>query len=313
MTRRLFVGLISYLSHKRTAVRIKALIFVTAQRVLFSFHRERSIGKSLWTRNLALRYSDFVFANPFAWDLALQGCRRRVNHRSCWYCWKLMSWTSSGVLELCLAQVFPGSPCSTLHTDYFKCFPLSKPSYPPSSPAPSHAVPSVSTSDPDSCIIDKMEAITWQLLHFPGVQTWKRLPKPVHFFHPSSSIACLPAQTNLLSLLFMPPCSTFLGNILCLISLLPGVSDSTESACNAGEPSSIPGSGRSPGDRNGNPLQYSCLGNPMNRGPWQATVCGFTKNWTWLSDWHFLFLCSQHLPLYQNLFVGVELHSLHSS
>ena len=66
MTRRLFVGLISYLSHKRTAVRIKALIFVTAQRVLFSFHRERSIGKSLWTRNLALRYSDFVFANPFA-------------------------------------------------------------------------------------------------------------------------------------------------------------------------------------------------------------------------------------------------------
>ena len=86
------------------------------------------------------------------------------------------------------------------------------------------------------------------------------------------------------SLLFMPLCSVFLGNILFLISLHPGVSDSKESACDAGEPGSIPGSGRSPGDRNGNPLWYSCLGNPMNRGPWQATVCGFTKNWTQLSD-----------------------------
>lgn len=162
----LFVGWISYLSHK-VAVRIKALIFLTAQRVLFSFHRERSMGESLWTRNLAIRYSDFVFANQFTWDLALQGCRRKINHGSCWYSWKLMSWTSSGVLELCHPQVFPGSPCSpTLHSDYFKCSPLSNPSYPPSSPAPSRAVPSVSTSDPDSCIIDKVEAITWQLLHF---------------------------------------------------------------------------------------------------------------------------------------------------
>ena len=47
-----------------------------------------------------------------------------------------------------------------------------------------------------------------------------------------------------------------------------------ESACNAGEPGSIPGSGRSPGEGNGNPLQYSCLENPMDRGAWRATVCG---------------------------------------
>ena len=40
---------------------------------------------------------------------------------------------------------------------------------------------------------------------------------------------------------------------------------------------SIPGSGRSPGGKNGNPLQYSCLGNPMDRGGWQATVHGVTK------------------------------------
>ena len=46
----------------------------------------------------------------------------------------------------------------------------------------------------------------------------------------------------------------------------PGDSDSEESACNAGYPSSIPGSGRSPGEGNGNPLQYSCLENLMGRG-----------------------------------------------
>ena len=40
---------------------------------------------------------------------------------------------------------------------------------------------------------------------------------------------------------------------------------------------SIPGSGRSPGGRNGNPFQYSCLENPMDRGAWQLTVCGVSK------------------------------------
>ena len=45
-----------------------------------------------------------------------------------------------------------------------------------------------------------------------------------------------------------------------------------ESACNVGNPGSVPRSGRSPGEGNGNPLQYSYLGNPMDRGAWQATV-----------------------------------------
>ena len=49
---------------------------------------------------------------------------------------------------------------------------------------------------------------------------------------------------------------------------LPGGSDSKASACNAGDPSSIPGSGRSPGEGNGNPLQYSCLENSMGGGAW---------------------------------------------
>ena len=51
----------------------------------------------------------------------------------------------------------------------------------------------------------------------------------------------------------------------------PGGSDGKESACNAGDLGSIPGSGRYAGERNGNPFQYSCLENVMDRGAWQAT------------------------------------------
>ena len=60
----------------------------------------------------------------------------------------------------------------------------------------------------------------------------------------------------------------------------PGESDGKESVCNAGDPGSIPGSGRSPGEGHGNPLQYSCLENSM------ATIHEVTKNWTQLSGQH---------------------------
>ena len=53
---------------------------------------------------------------------------------------------------------------------------------------------------------------------------------------------------------------------------------------NTGNVGLIPGSVRSPGEGNGNPLQYSCLGNPMDRGAWQATVLGVAKSQTLLSD-----------------------------
>ena len=56
------------------------------------------------------------------------------------------------------------------------------------------------------------------------------------------------------------------------------------SACSARDLDSIPGSGISPGEGNGNPLQYSCLENSMDRGTWQATVHRVTESWTWLSD-----------------------------
>ena len=65
---------------------------------------------------------------------------------------------------------------------------------------------------------------------------------------------------------------------------LPGGSDGKASACNAGDPGSIPGSGRSPGERNGNPLQHSCLENPMDGG---ATVHGVAKSQTWPSNFTF--------------------------
>ena len=91
------------------------------------------------------------------------------------------------------------------------------------------------------------------------------------------------------------PCITKSSPALCsllyqLLSNLPekldfcGGSDSKESACSAGDLGSIPGSGRSPGEEKGNPLQYSCVGNPMDRGAWRATAHGVTKSWTHLSD-----------------------------
>ena len=61
----------------------------------------------------------------------------------------------------------------------------------------------------------------------------------------------------------------------------PGGSDGKESACRAGDPSSVPGLGRSSREENGSPLRYSCLENPMDRGgAWQATVHEFAKSWT---------------------------------
>ena len=59
--------------------------------------------------------------------------------------------------------------------------------------------------------------------------------------------------------------------------------DGKVSARNAGDLGSIAGSGRSPGEGNGNPLQYSCLENSMDRGAWQARVHGIAKSWTQLN------------------------------
>ena len=61
------------------------------------------------------------------------------------------------------------------------------------------------------------------------------------------------------------------------MAYISGGSEGKESACSAGDPGLIPWSGRCPGEGTGNPLQYSCLENPMGRGAWWATVHGVTK------------------------------------
>ena len=72
------------------------------------------------------------------------------------------------------------------------------------------------------------------------------------------------------------------------------------SACNAGDLGSIPELGRSPGEGNGNPLQYSCLENPIDGGAWWATVHGVAQSWTQLSDFTSLWrnVCSSPLSVF---------------
>ena len=67
------------------------------------------------------------------------------------------------------------------------------------------------------------------------------------------------------------------------LSIFPCSSDDKESVCQPGYLGLIPGLGRPLGERNGHPLRYSCLGNPMDRGAWRATVHGVTKSWTRLT------------------------------
>ena len=81
-----------------------------------------------------------------------------------------------------------------------------------------------------------------------------------------------------------PPC---VYTYKCLLIVgFPGGSAGKESVCDAGNPGSVRRLGRSPGEEKGNPLQYSCLENSMDRGAWQAPVHGVTKSWTQLSDYH---------------------------
>ena len=79
----------------------------------------------------------------------------------------------------------------------------------------------------------------------------------------------------------------------------PGGSDSKESACNEGDMGSIPESGRSPGEGNGNPPQYPWLENPMEGGAWQATAHGVAKSQTGLNGFHFTSGISEPLITYR--------------
>ena len=106
----------------------------------------------------------------------------------------------------------------------------------------------------------------------------------------------------------------------------PGGLDGGESACNAWDSVLVPGLGRSPGEENDYPLQYSRLENSMARGAWWATVYGVTKSWTWLSNFHtqfylmlsisiglFLYSCAVRSLKKKNFHYMILLHfSLHN-
>ena len=91
------------------------------------------------------------------------------------------------------------------------------------------------------------------------------------FWYPGCPCICLGSAPDL------PPMPIWASDF-------PRGSDGKESSCNAGDPGLISGSRRSPGEGNGNSLQYSCLGNPMDRGAWRATVRGVAKSQKQLSD-----------------------------
>ena len=93
------------------------------------------------------------------------------------------------------------------------------------------------------------------------------------------------------------PNTPFICEALVSVPGLPGDSGVKNPPSNAGVAGSIPGSGRSPRGGNGNPLQYACLENPMNRGAWWATVHRVTKSriWLkWLTTWQSSFLIPQN-------------------
>ena len=103
------------------------------------------------------------------------------------------------------------------------------------------------------------------------------------------------SKSHPLFLMPLPPSSSF--NCYFCVFDFPGGSDGKASVYNAGDLGSSPGLGRSPGEGNGNLLQYCCLENPMDRGAWYATVCGVAKSWTRLSDFTSLHPTSVYLIL----------------
>ena len=117
--------------------------------------------------------------------------------------------------------------------------------------------------------------------------TGLRTTRPMH--HDYRAYALKPGSRNCWS-----PCTLCFCTTAGEATGFPGGSDGKVSACNAGDPGSIPGSGRSSGEGNGSPLQYSCLENPMDRGTWWATVHGVAKSRIRLSDFTFTFRRSHH-------------------
>ena len=98
----------------------------------------------------------------------------------------------------------------------------------------------------------------------------------------SSYIMCLFCVRHCIFLYNLQLTAPFKDCILTAVKNLPTNARDTR------DKGSIPDSGRSPGGGHGNPIQFSCLGNSMDRGSWQSTVHGVIKSWTQLNTWHLL-------------------------
>ena len=129
----------------------------------------------------------------------------------------------------------------------------------------------------------------------PSPSNMAQAPQPVSgragiqtaFQSPCSVLLHLWVLPTLVPALLLPPQASCFVVLLIALTIylyificIPGSSDDKASAYNAGDLGSIPGSGRSPGEGNGNPLQYSCLENPMDLGAWWATIHGVAKSRT---------------------------------
>ena len=143
-------------------------------------------------------------------------------------------------------------------------------------------------------------------MKFSRQEYWSGLPFPSPGDLPNSGIEPKSPALQVDSLPSKPPVlwRTYLCVCVCVCVCVYGFlggSDSEESACNAGGLGLIPGKGRSPGERKGNPLHYSWLEKSMDRGAWWATVHGVTKSQTWLSDWHTFSIYTNHFAVHLNL------------
>ena len=123
---------------------------------------------------------------------------------------------------------------------------------------------------------------------FPRQEYWSGLPFPLPVDLPNPGIE--PLSPTLAGGFFATgilylgsPCKAIVLQLK-IKRCFPGGSDGRESAWISGDLGSISRLGRCPGEGHGNPLQYSCLVNPMDRGAWQATVHGVAKSQTWLSN-----------------------------
>ena len=123
--------------------------------------------------------------------------------------------------------------------------------------------------------LPKRGFVLMPLFSVPGSRNWESMLS--HSWSHSKNMWCA---------LTMPHSVLQIHNHLLLYRPwgFPGSSAGKKSACNVGDLGLIPGLGRSPGEGQDNPLQYSCLENPMNRGAWQATVHGVAKSQTQLSN-----------------------------